>query len=65
MDSRVYVVISDAFRYETAQELTAQMTGKFSGNTECGVHGRTAARGHLRWEWLRSSPIVLWKWTTS
>ena len=35
MDSRVYVVISDAFRYETAQELTAQMTGKFSGNTEC------------------------------
>lgn len=34
-DSRIYVVISDGLRYEVAQELAAQMTGKLNGNAEC------------------------------
>lgn len=34
-DSRVYVIISDGLRYETAQSLSAQLTGRLGGNTEC------------------------------
>ncbi|MBO5218261.1 MAG: BREX-1 system phosphatase PglZ type A, partial [Clostridia bacterium] len=33
-DSRSYVIISDALRYETAQALAGQMTGKLNGNTQ-------------------------------
>lgn len=33
--SRIYVVISDALRYETAQSLADAMTAKLTGNTQC------------------------------
>lgn len=35
-DSRVYVIISDALRYDVARSLEEQMTAKLSGNTQCG-----------------------------
>ena len=35
-DTRVYVIISDGLRYETGRELANHLTGKLSGNTECG-----------------------------
>lgn len=34
-DSRVYVIVSDGLRYETACELAERMTGALNGNTEC------------------------------
>ena len=36
-DSRVYVIISDALRYEVAQELTEQLNARLSGNAECSA----------------------------
>lgn len=36
MENRVYVVVSDALRYEAAQTLTSQITAKLNGNTQCG-----------------------------
>lgn len=35
-ENRVYVVVSDGLRYETARALADEMTGKLSGNTQCG-----------------------------
>lgn len=34
-DSRVFVIISDGLRYETAHELCQQLHGKLTGNTHC------------------------------
>ena len=34
-DARTYVIVSDALRYEVAQELTERLHGKLSGNTTC------------------------------
>ncbi len=37
MDSRVFVIISDGLRYETARELTERINGRFNGNAECSA----------------------------
>lgn len=34
-DSRSFVIVSDALRYEVAMELTERLNGKLAGNTEC------------------------------
>lgn len=34
-ENRIFVIISDGLRYETARELAERMTGTLSGNTEC------------------------------
>ena len=35
-DNRVYVIVSDGLRYETARQLAREMTGRLGGNTDCG-----------------------------
>lgn len=35
-ENRIYVVISDGLRYETAQALSDVMTARLPGNTQCG-----------------------------
>ena len=34
-DARTFVIVSDALRYEVAQELTERLHGRLSGNTVC------------------------------
>lgn len=36
-DSRVFVLVSDGLRYETAMELTERINGRFNGNAECSA----------------------------
>lgn len=35
-ENRMYVIVSDGLRYETAQALADAMTAKLTGNTQCG-----------------------------
>lgn len=66
-DSRVFVIVSDGLRYETACQLAERMTGALSGNTECQSMagllpsvtpvGMAALLPHRRLEWGEDGKI--------